>query len=440
MSAASTVQPPERPGHESRVKMDLRVFSGMHAGAEVRLPERGILMIGQADDCDLIISDPGIAPHHCVLTLIGDQVLLRTLEGHVDIEGTDWGSGNMALEHFAVVRLGEVTLAVGPHWSERWRQLAGEDVPADEDEEQLTKRRKRVLLMSGLLLVVAALVLFGGWHLMRQPTPVAQGIDSDLAQARDIIKAMSLPRVAASEDGSGILVLRGEVDTARQLTALKQHIKDAGLMADLRVRDRDSVVKAVHDIFSVNGHEVRVHMEKDGWEVAVGGHFGGADLDRIKHNVLASADMQHLNDDMLKRLRLGLVDYDAHAKPPPKQDPNKVIERVYVSKDMAYVVTHDGSHYYPGSTLPQGGVFETAYPDGTIVLKRDGRYMQLTKATRYRTLAPLDTHAGQPMPAPASSLPVAVPLEEAGPGETTPGAHEIVPISSKLAGKSHHVH
>lgn len=440
MSAASTVQPPEHSGHESRVKMDLRVFTGMHAGAEVRLPERGILMIGQADDCDLIISDPGIAPHHCVLTLIGDQVLLRTLEGHVDIEGTDWGSGNLALEHFAVVRLGEVTLAVGPHWSERWRQLAGEDVPVDEDEEQLAKRRKRVLLISGLLLAVAALVLFGGWQLMRQPTPVAQGIDTNLAKARDIIKAMSLPRVAASENGNGVLVLRGEVDTSQQLTTLKQRIRDAGLMADLRVRDRAGVAKAVHDIFSVNGHQVRVQVEKDGWEVVVGGHFGGEDLDKIKQSVLATTDMQNLNDDMLKRLRLGLVDYDAKAKPPPEPDPDKVIERVYVSKDMAYVVTHDGSHYYPGSTLPQGGVFETAYPDGTIVLKRDGRYMQRTRATRYRTLEPLDTHAGQPVPAPTSSLPVAVPLEGAGSGEATPGAHEIVPISSKLAGKSHHVH
>ncbi len=438
MSAASTIKPSQHPGSEPRVQMDLRVFSGMHSGAEVRLPERGILMIGQADDCDLIISDAGIAPHHCVLTVVGDQVMLRTLEGHVDIEGSDWGRRNAVLEHFAIVCLGDVKLAVGPHWSERWQQLV-DGVPADETDVPLAKRRQRVLLLAGLLLVLAAGVLFGGWALMHHRAPSSASADTHLAQARDIIKSMALSDVAASRDDDGSVVMRGVVDTSKQLTALQQRLADAGLAIELHVRDTAEVGATVRKIFRQHHHDVRTHVAQNNRDVKVSGHFGGGDLTGIKRDVYASSEMQQLDSDMQGKLRLGLVDLDAHAKAPPKPEPGKRITQLIVRKDMAYVITRDGSRYYPGSKLPQGGVFMTAYPDGTIVLKRDGHYMQLTHDTQFRIAEPLDSHAGSPVPAPAESLPVAAPLRAPlRAGAPSPGA--VVPVSSELAGKSFHVH
>src|SRR5699024_11173316 len=216
--------------------------------------ERGILMIGQADDCDLIISDPGIADHHCVLTVVGDQVLLRTLEGRVDIEGEHGRSRgeNVTLDHFNMVHLGDhVSLAVGPHWSEHWQKLVDAVGGGGVGDGSNTGNR-RVLLVAGLLLAVAVLVLVGGWSLMgEQPTAVHR-VEKRLAQTRQILDTMKLgPHVKVSNQADGTLVLRGVVGTPEQYQTLKDRLSDAGLTPQMYVRDWPSVQQAVETIFNM---------------------------------------------------------------------------------------------------------------------------------------------------------------------------------------------
>jgi len=373
-----------------RVQMRLRVFSGVHAGAEFRMPERGILMIGHADDCDLILGDADIREHHCVLTVVGDQVLLRALEGDVEThEGRIAAGENITLEHFAMARLGDVQFAVGSHWSERWQSLvdAVDHGGSTMTDKQLTGRRRGVLAVASLLLAFAVLVLFGSWK-VNHPAPIhLRSASEQLEQTRGILRQMSLQHVSANVDDSDRLVVRGVVGNAKQLPELKQKLSAAGLITELTVRDWPSIAKQVTDIFGMHGYTVETQLLDQGL-IEVDGHFGDPDnAERVKKDVLGSADMQNLNSNV--GLNLALRNYDEHKPEAPKLDQGKLIRHVNGGAD-SYVITHDESRYYPGSMLPQGGTFVGVTDDNNVLLRMpDNSYMQLNKDDDYITPHPL---------------------------------------------------
>lgn len=397
---ASSNQHPER---SPRVQLRLRVLGGMHAGAEFRMPERGILMIGRADDCDLILGDDGIAEHHCVLTVMGEQVMLRALDGDVDTDERRIAPGqSVSLEHFAMARLGDMRFAVGSHWSERWQSLSdASDTGASVlTERQLARRRQGVLASAGLLLLVAILVLFGSWRVTHSASPVAHDASEQLQQTRAILQRLSLRHVSANVDGSGRLVVRGVVDKAAQLPTLKRSLSGAGLATELTVRDWPSVAKQVSDIFAMHGYTVETRLDQD--VVEVSGHFGdGTSADKVKRDVLGSSDMQSLNSDVA--LNLALRNYDERPAEAPKPDPAKRIRHVYRGNDE-YVVTADDSHYYPGGTLPQGGKFIHVTDSDDILIKTaDDKYAELSKEDDYAAPHPLSDEAVAALVQPAAS-------------------------------------
>jgi type III secretion protein D len=53
----------------------LRIFSGLHIGAEIELIE-GVYVIGTDDSCDLILSDSSLKARHAALrvSVCGDSV------------------------------------------------------------------------------------------------------------------------------------------------------------------------------------------------------------------------------------------------------------------------------------------------------------------------------------------------------------------------------
>ena len=390
MSSQVAPRTPSKERPSPRVQLRLRVFSGLHAGAEFRLPERGILMIGQADDCDLILGDAEIGDHHCVLTVMGDQVLLRALNGEVELDHRRVADGeNVGLEHFSMVRLGKVQFAVGPHWSERWLSFdeAAEQPGTATAHKQLASRRRGVLAMAGLLLALALVALLGSWRVSHPSIVHPRSAGEQLEATQAIIRQLSLQHVVARVGAGDQLVVHGVVGNAAQLPELRQKLSAAGLTTELAVRDWPSVAKQVRDIFGMHGYTVETQLLDQGL-IEVDGHFGDPDnVERVKKEVLGSTDMQNLNSDV--GLNLALRNYDQRKPEAPKLDESKLIQHVS-SGDDSYVVTRDQSRYYPGSTLPQGGVFVGVTSDHNILLRMpDNTYMQLNKDDKYMTPHPL---------------------------------------------------
>lgn len=394
-----------------RVQLSLRVLTGTHAGAELRLPDRGILMIGQADDCDLILADEGIAAHHCVLTVVGDQVLLRAMDGSVATHDGPIAVGeNITLEHFAVAHLADVQFAVGPHWNERWQSLAdaaGAGAPVFT-KSQLDGRRRGLLAVVALLLLVAMLVLLGSWKVNHPIAMTTHTVNQQLNQAQAILNDMSLRHVKASVGDDDRLLVRGVVNNAAQLPQLKSRLSAAGLNTELIVRDWPSVAKQVNDIFAMHGYTVETTMLDQG-DIIVAGHFGDRENGtKVQKEVLGSSDMQKLNTELLG-LRLATKNYDETPDAPPKMDPGKRIRHVSGGED-SYLITRDNSRYYPGATLPQGGVFLAVSDSGSILVRMpDNSLKQLEQDDDYAVPHDIDEASS------ASFLPTAAASASAPP-------------------------
>jgi type III secretion system YscD/HrpQ family protein len=396
---------PNALGKSPRVQLSLRVLTGMHAGAEMRLPDRGILMIGQADDCDLILADDGIAPHHCVLTVMGDQVLLRAMDGAVAThEGPIAAGENITLEHFATAHLADVQLAVGPHWNERWQTLAdaaGTGVPVLTGG-QIAGRRRGLLSVVALLLLVATLVLFGSWKVSHPVAVATRTSGQQLVQAQEILHQLSLRHVSASIGDDDRLLVRGVVNNAAQLPQLKERLSAAGLNTELIVRDWPSVAKQVNDIFAMHGFTVETTLLDQG-DIVVAGHFGDRDnAAKVKKDVLGSSDMQKLGTDLLS-LQLAIKNFDETPLSAPKLDPGKRIRHVNSGSD-SYLITQDGSRYYPGVALPQGGVFlGVADNDAILVRMPDNSLKQLEKDDSYQVPQAIDESSAAAFLPPATA-------------------------------------
>lgn len=115
----------------------LRIFSGLHAGAEIELTE-GVYVIGADDSCDLILSDSSLSARHAALHVLfpegGAQVTAEPLDGTVILSG-DAVPGEERLPARYPFQLGQVIFA----WTET--DFAG-DAAWQEVEEQLTRAKK----------------------------------------------------------------------------------------------------------------------------------------------------------------------------------------------------------------------------------------------------------------------------------------------------------
>ena len=115
----------------------LRIFSGLHLGAEIELQE-GVYVVGSDDSCDLILSDSSLAPRHAALHILlpesGTQVTAEPLDGKVLLSGEAL-PGEERLPARYPFQLGQIVLA--------WTEAASADNAAwQEVEERLARAKK----------------------------------------------------------------------------------------------------------------------------------------------------------------------------------------------------------------------------------------------------------------------------------------------------------
>jgi len=276
----------------------LRILSGVHAGAVIRLDEAGLLVIGSSDDCDVILADAGVASHHCVLQKQGDQFFLRTIEGGAQVGGKKHDAGvTLAVVPGSAIRVGSAELQID----------SGVPVPAPV--VTVPRHWRMSITLGGLIVTVAAFLAI----------------------------SFELSAHSAAETA------RHDAPTVQTTT-----------------RSGTSIAHDVAEVLRLSGINCEAQYNGDG-QVTVSGHLGDPQS-------LATIVKSRAVREIVGLKRVVAVNLD-HGGKAVGLDGSRIVS-VVASADP-YVVTADGSRYYVGASLPQGGKL-AGVREGEVLVERDG--------------------------------------------------------------------
>lgn len=300
----------------------LRITVGLHQGALIRLDTADLLVIGSSDDCDVILADAGVASHHCVLQKQGDKFFLRVIEGATGVGGRAQDPG--------------VTILVGP------------GIPVTVGSAALEIVNTAPVVAPPALPPQAARAPLPLPRQWRVPAAVGALIATVFA-----VRAISL----------GISAHSGQEAAGRDVA-----------VAVATARSGASIAHDVAEVLRLSGINCEAQYSGDG-TVTVSGHLG--DPQSLSAIVKSRAIREIVG---LKRVMAVNLDHAGRAVGLAVEGTR--IVSVVASADP-YVVTADGSRYYVGASLPQGGKL-AGVKEGEVLVERDGHteHWKLADPTR----------------------------------------------------------
>lgn len=293
----------------------VHVVGGLHAGAALTITTDDALLVGADDDCDMILADPGVAAHHCMLTARGDKVTLRPIDAAVITRGHDHPPGET------------VALAVGE------RVELGQAVLEIVSATDIAERRA---------------------HVPTRPKPARRSVRATLLhQSRWGVTAVLAVAVACE-----IHPVSRETPVP---TALAQ-TNTANAAAGESAPEGAAVAHDVGEVLRLSGISGDSHYDGNGG-VTVKGHLGDP-------QTLAAVVQSRAMHEITGLKRVSVVNLDHPESPRDANTDTHRIVTAVASKDP-YVITTDGSRYYVGATLPGGGRL-AGVQDGEVLIEREG--------------------------------------------------------------------
>lgn len=338
----------------------LRVIAGIHAGADRALAEGELLLVGSGGDCDLVLSDAGVARHHCLLSMHGDGIRVRAVEAAVVLDDRRIAPGDpVCVPPMQPLRVGEAALAVGADDDSRWEALLAPPVePAAAAPSPPPQRRRAWIPLTLVGVSLVSLAIASSWR--SQPTEEEISPRSRLVAVLD---SLDLDEVRGEQSDQGRMLLTGVVPTAGDLAELESALRQAGVEVHMGVRTGDDIANDVREVLRLSGLNAQTSYLGDG-RVQVEGVFPDEDALEQAATSRAMAEISGLTE---------VLTHNHATRPRAKAstpDAKKVVATVE-GKDP-YLITRDGSRYYIGATLPDGGTLEAIEGDRIVVLD-DGR-------------------------------------------------------------------
>jgi type III secretion system YscD/HrpQ family protein len=112
----------------------LKVLSGPHQGAEFDIPDEEII-IGAADECDVIISDALVADRHAKFGHSEGRIFITPLDGNVFVDGKLLRKST-TVDNFKFITIGATHMMMGEAESEHWPTISLGDFPELEKIEE----------------------------------------------------------------------------------------------------------------------------------------------------------------------------------------------------------------------------------------------------------------------------------------------------------------
>jgi type III secretion protein D len=410
----SAAAPADAAGTVTEPRWQFGVFGGVHCGALVDVDAGAWLLIGSAADCDVVLRDDGVHPHHLVLYWQQGQLLARALDASVVIGETplEQGAARVLTEAVAC-RIDGLAFGIGRVDSPQWQALlesrpapiapteaddaidavtaavAGthgeptEPAPQALDEAALANpstgsvtrvgsARKFAAVTSAGLTAIAVGVAF--WASLSH-TAVARQAPSVIAST---LESLGLAEVKLVQDGNGHVRLEGTVGTEAQRAGLVSALSAKGFSPSLHVVSGEHLAMTVQDSFRQRGMVVEARYEGAG-RMQVKGASPTAVTESVIGEILKST---------------GSIRHVALVGSPPKaatpaaaaspvvpaavqagaagnaRDPKRVIG--VIGGEMAYLLTFDGTRYLAGAQMPDGSQVE-AIDGHDVTFMREGQ-------------------------------------------------------------------
>jgi hypothetical protein len=307
---------------QPRVDLTVRIVKGLHAGALTPLGTSDMLVVGASDDCDVVLSDAGIAKHHCILNSQDGKLSVRAMDEAVGLNGRRLGPGQtVSIEVGTTVTLGDAALAI-----------VSDSVDANRARSQARlSRYTRMASRSGNY--IADMFHRFRWSFIAV-LPLAVAVASVLSPSRE-----------------------ASVETAKPAAAAEVQ------------RPGSEVAHDVAEVLRLSGISSEATYNGSG-TVTVRGRLGN-------QQVLAKVIDSRAMHDIVGLKRVVALNLDHPGELVSGVDGTRIVSAV--SGSDPYVVTADGSRYYVGASLPQGGRL-TGVQGTEVLIEHDGRIERLQLA------------------------------------------------------------
>ena len=374
----------------------LRIVRGVHRRAQRPCANGGLVVIGRADDCDVILSDESVQAHHAVLGGGPDAWSVRAIDGPLQVGTRTLSPGDaVVLGSFEPVSLGAAAFAVGSDGSSRWDEL-DEYVPPAAASSRGPWRRHRIALVA-IVATASVATAIAAVNLHEAPLPVAPSARSVLESS---VRGVALEQAQIGEDAAGRLRVVGIAHDAPRIERLRSELAARGVNAEVDVRSGHDIASDVGEILRLSDLPAITEYRGNG-EVGISGRFGdGKELDAV----LASRALR----DVKGLSKIAVFNLDEGRKPAPAPSTNDDARRIVVAVGGAdpYVVMGDGARYFAGAALPCGGTLHSVAGQQVFVsIEGDVRPAAcngaITPTVMQASEASLNTHEGAPVATPS---------------------------------------
>ncbi|ARU59436.1 type III secretion pathway protein [Oleiphilus messinensis] len=315
-------------GEETR-ELFVKILSGAHAGAVHVLQYRDLLLIGNVPECEVILSDEGVQPRHCMLGIVGTEIWLRPIDGPAWYEDRKLVPGDTrTIPLNQVFRIGGVEIRIEVKQRD---QREGLSTPVMVIEPEPRKRQlhwgKLFYFTVPVLLFLLSIALF---------LSARYGVFPNTFETLpDEVSNVANPSV--TDDGS-----------------------DESPAAQTSAADAKRLVNDVKEILRLSGIWAETRYLGDG-RVEVSGHFGeGEKLAKVIHS-RAMRDIEGLQTVVARNL-------DEVVR---EADESRRVASVVHGLDP-YLVMADGSIYYLGAILPGGHRLEAIEGPDIVISTPEG--------------------------------------------------------------------
>lgn len=322
----------------------LRILGGLHTGASRVLGEQEMLLVGSGADCDIVLSDDGVAPHHVMLLRNGDSIALRTIDAPAGFAGDPLYPGDpIELPLRATVRLGEASFAVGDASDREWMPEGDLD---DESAAPLDARPAWRPNPTKVLIGLAALsVISIAVYAWARPAPEpAPRIEDQIAT---LVSTYGIGDTTTSTNSTGLTVLTGTVPDSATRTRIQQHVDENALPVQLNLRTGEDVAADVAEVLRSQGITARTRYLGNG-DVEASGRFEDQDKLRAAATSRAMIDVTGIN----RVIPRNFAEDDAASREKAKAPVARTRIVSIVGGDDSYVLAADGTRYPVGAELP----------------------------------------------------------------------------------------